>query len=156
MTNEISLSEKQKELIQIIGVSLEHTRFAPAEARIVALLMVAPQTEVTFDEIRDTLGISKSATSNAVNKLLLLGEVEYITKHGDRKRYFRYTVQNWKEKTKKAFQDLNSMQKIMRQVLESRPGSTTEFNQALRDQLDFMDYVMTQLPILFEKWSNKE
>ena len=82
------LTREQEELIERFGVIQEQSGFAPASARVNALLTVSDKTSLTFDEIRETLQLSKSATSNAINNLLVLGRIGYKTQLGDRKRYF--------------------------------------------------------------------
>ena len=81
--------QKQDELIEKIGVHFEKEGLQPVAARILSLLTVSDKEEQTFDEIRDTLKISKSAASNGINLLLKINSIEYITKLGDRKRYFK-------------------------------------------------------------------
>ena len=83
------LTEKQKVLIEKIGIVTEREGMQPAAARIIGLLYVADNPELTFDEILGALRISKSAASNALNLLLQTNRIEYTTFSGDRKRYFR-------------------------------------------------------------------
>ena len=90
------LTDKQKELIESFGVVQEGMGLSPASARVDALLIVADSTELTFDEIRETLKLSKSATSNAINNLIMLKRIGYKTKLGDRKRYFHTRLGQWK------------------------------------------------------------
>ena len=91
----IKLTTEQKKLIEKIGVYMEHAGSAPVEGRISALLLVSDEPELSFDDIHETLGISKSAASNTINVLLTTNKIDYITKHGDRKRYFRTRLEKW-------------------------------------------------------------
>ena len=151
----IQLSEKQKELIQKLGVSLEQFGLTPAEARISGLLLVSGETQLTFDEIKDSLGLSKSAVSNAINKLLLLGHVEYVTKHGDRKRYFRNNIDRWSSKMIESFNQTVSLNNVFKEVLANRPGSTEDFNNHLKDLISFLDFLTKNVAALHEEWQKK-
>ena len=91
------LKEKQKGLIEKIGIVTEREGMQPAAARIIGLLYVADNPELTFDEILGALRMSKSEASNALNLLLQTNRIEYTTFSGDRKRYFRIKVTNWRE-----------------------------------------------------------
>jgi len=146
------LTEKQKELIQKVGVSLEQFGSTPAEARISALLLVATKTELTFDEIKDSLGLSKSAVSNAINKLLLTREIEYVTRHGDRKRYFRNNIHQWESKMIESFARAVSLNNVFKEVLENRPKSTEEFNNHLNDLISFLDFLNKEIVNIYEEW----
>lgn len=155
MENLIQLSETQKELIERLGVMSEKDGLQPAPSRIGALLLISPETELTFDQIRETLQLSKSATSNAINLLLSQGRIEYITKPGDRKRYFRSKISSWKEEMKSKFSMMNNIADIFEEILKARPGNTTDFNRNLTDIVDFIRYMNTRLPELYKSWEQE-
>lgn len=146
------LTEKQKVLIEKIGIVTEREGMQPAAARIIGLLYVADNPELTFDEILNALRISKSAASNALNLLLQTGRIEYTTFSGDRKRYFRIKVANWREGFTKKMEDLTSFSQLLKEVLKERNPETKEFNKNLGELADFMTYVNNQLPGLLESW----
>ncbi len=150
------LTEKQKVLIEKIGISLEKEGMQPAAARILGLLYVADKTELTFDEILLTLKISKSAASNALNLLLQTKRIEYKTFSGDRKRYFHINVANWREWFAKKMEDMTSFSQLLNEVLKERNPETQEFNRNLEELADFMTYVNNQLPGLLEKWEKSK
>lgn len=77
-------------LIEDIGMILEYRAdLAPLAARIYATLLISSNEGLTFDEIIETVQASKSTVSNNLNILLQLNYVEYFTKPGNRKRYFK-------------------------------------------------------------------
>lgn len=84
------LKQRQNELIEEIGVRLEsRLNVAPLAARIYALLTLSSYDGLSFEQIREIIGSSKSSTSVNLNVLKQLKYIEYHTKQGDRKRYFR-------------------------------------------------------------------
>lgn len=86
----MALSKKKLKLIEEIGLRLEaRLHIAPLAARIYALLTLSSYDGLTFEEIREIIGSSKSSTSVNLNVLSQLKHIEYYTKSGDRKRYFR-------------------------------------------------------------------
>lgn len=86
----MSISKEKKNLIEKIGLRLEtRLQIAPLAARIYALLTLSSYEGVTFEEIREIIGSSKSSTSVNLNVLMQLKHIDYHTKTGDRKRYFR-------------------------------------------------------------------
>lgn len=152
MENVIQLSDNQKQLVERMGVLNEKDGLQPAVSRILALLLVSPETELTFDQIRETLGLSKSATSNAINLLLTLNKLDYITKTGDRKRYFRSKISSWKDDVKAKFSMINGMGDILEEVLKQRPGNTTDFNKNLEEIIDFVRFMNKELPNVYRAW----
>lgn len=86
----MSNSKEKQNLIEEIGLRLEsRLRIAPLAARIYALLTLSSYEGLTFEQIREAIGSSKSSTSVNLKVLTQLKHIEYHTKSGDRKRYFR-------------------------------------------------------------------
>ncbi|MEP0714130.1 MAG: MarR family transcriptional regulator, partial [Algoriphagus sp.] len=91
------LTTRHKELIERIGVFHEHKGMQPLVGRIIGLLLIHEEGEVSFDEIVEHLGVSKSAVSNALTFLQAKDRCVYSTRPGDRKRYFALKVSDWKK-----------------------------------------------------------
>lgn len=95
MTNKV---QEKRILIEDIGMILEYRAdLAPLAARIYATLLISSNEGLTFDEIIELVQASKSSVSNNLNILVQLQYVDYFTKPGNRKRYFRtskFYVQN--------------------------------------------------------------
>jgi DNA-binding transcriptional regulator GbsR (MarR family) len=150
----MALSDKQRELIEEIGIYHENNGFQPAVARVVGLLLVSDKPELTFEEITETLNISKSATSNAINMLLSTGKIEYTTFSGDRKRYFRIKSSNWRDMFTRKMEDLSGLNSLLKRVLEVRKRENPAYDNNLKSFISFLDYLKQQLPLLIEQWEN--
>jgi DNA-binding transcriptional regulator GbsR (MarR family) len=156
MSEGVQLTDQQKRLIEQLGVYYEKSGTPPAHARILALLTVSPQTELTFDQIRDTLQLSKSATSNAINMLMNTEKVDYITKTGDRKRYFKNKIGTWREEMQNSFHKITKVSDLLEEVLEQRPPETAKYNNDLKDIISFMRFINKELPEMYKKWEKSK
>ena len=149
----MSLTEKQKALVEKIGIFHESAGMQPAAARVMGLLFVSDKPEVAFDEVTEALGISKSATSNAINLLLQTGQIDYTTFSGDRKRYFRLKVSNWREAFSKRIDNMTGFNVLLREVLEIKRIANPGCNcPQLEEVIEFLDYLHQELPQLLAKW----
>ena len=153
---EIKITEKQQQLIEQVGVLFERKGMPPACARVIGVLIVADPTELTFDQIRKTLKLSKSATSNAVNSLLNTDYVQYITKSGDRKRYFVFKLDGWEEKIMKEINNMGLMSDLFKDILKQRPGDTVEFNSKFKGIIDFTEFIKEKANELLVEWKRKK
>lgn len=153
--SDLKISKAQLELIEKMGVVHERSGMQPAASRILALLLISDRTELTFDEIQQTLGVSKSSASVAINLLLSMNRIEYITKVGDRKRYFRSKIMNWREDMKQNMERMTEINILLKEILSQRPKSTKEFNNTLREITDFMEFFEKEVPTIFKKWEAK-
>ncbi len=146
------LREKQKQLVERVGVAHEREGLSPAAARILGMLLVADETEHTFEEIQAELGLSKSAVSNALNFLLSAKSIDYITRPGDRRRYFKSALVHWPDHLSVVLKGKLDIMHVLGEVLRQRTPDTEEFNLHLAELLDFMGFINKEIPLLIEKW----
>jgi len=152
----VILTKKQKELIERLGVFMESEGLSPAPSRIMGLLLVSDKLELTFEDIYETLKISKSAASNAINMLLRTHRVEYMTKSGERKRYFRTRFDQWEKMFSERTQGLYSMIPLLKEIHQQRPKTSREFNAHLKDFIAFIEFLHGEIPLLYKKWKERK
>lgn len=100
--------KEKKKLIDELGRYFESSQnLSPLAARIKSLLILCPIGGYTFDEIVSFFQSSKSSISANLNLLLEIESIEYFTKPGDRKRYFR-SKQDYLHNTLKRFYQYSS------------------------------------------------
>lgn len=149
------LTQKQKELIEKIGMYFEQG-MQPAAARILALLIVADQDSFGFDEIREILVLSKSATSNGMNYLLSVKKIEYYTKPGDRKRYFKWSPSNTLIHFKEGIEKLLGLSILFEETFQQKKDTTSFNSQKLEELTDLMNFLHLELPAIYKKWENNQ
>lgn len=156
MEGKVKLTTKQQQLLEKATVIHERLGYTPAASQILSLLLISDKVELTFDQIRNTLNLSKSATSNALNVLIQIKRIEYITKMGDRKRYFRSLIISWKAKLREVNDSIFELNSLFKEILSVRSKSTLDFNHSLKEIIDFMNYMEVEMPKLFKQWEEKE
>ncbi len=83
-------SEQKKKLIEEAGIYFEKRHnLPPLAARIYGIMVLSSLEGYTFEELMEITQASKSSVSTNLNLLQQLKFVEYFTKPGERKRYFR-------------------------------------------------------------------
>ena len=152
----MQLTDKQKEIIETIGVFHEQNGMQPALGRIIGLMMVTDTAEVTFDEITASLSLSKSAVSSALTLLQTQNKVEYTTKSGERKRYFRLKKENWELELKKGISTGLQFSTILDNVLTIRNKDNPEFNKHLENVRDFMIYLQKEIPAMIDRYMEQQ
>lgn len=85
------LQKEKEELIEMFGIHFENNhKLPPLGARILANLVVdSCRCGITFEDLVERLGASKSSVSTNLNLLQQLGKISYYTLPGDRKKYFK-------------------------------------------------------------------
>ncbi len=86
-----NLESEKQELIEMLGIHMEkHHNLPPLAARIAGSLILNCRIKgLTFDELVEITGASKSSVSTNINLLLKMGKINYYTVPGDRRKHFR-------------------------------------------------------------------
>jgi HTH-type transcriptional regulator, glycine betaine synthesis regulator len=84
------VTASKEELIEELGVHFESLyHLPPLACRIYSILILNGYGGMTFEELIEQTEASKSSVSTSINLLMQTDKVDYFTKPGDRKRYFR-------------------------------------------------------------------
>lgn len=149
--NKVILKKEQVELIEELANVNERLGIQPAMSKVLGLLAVSDNPELTFDEIKDTLELSKSAVSQALNQLLMSKKISYKTKIGDRKRYFHLRIADWDTHILEQFEGVSSLIRVYEKVIAIRTTETKEFNENLKKMANFLSLVHNQVMSLHQK-----
>ncbi|RTZ03373.1 hypothetical protein EKM02_00615 [Flavobacterium sp. RSP49] len=86
-----NIIKEREELIEMFGIHFELLyNLSPLGSRILGLLIIdGCKKGLTFEEIVEKLGASKSSISTNLNLLLKMDKINYYTLTGDRKKYFK-------------------------------------------------------------------
>jgi DNA-binding transcriptional regulator GbsR (MarR family) len=149
-------SNKKKELlIEKLGVHLEiNDKLAPVAARILAYLILSGKKGTTFEQLVTNLCASKSTISAHLTNLQSLKRVSYITKLGDRKKYFIVNpdsvvqmidemISKWEEQKDLHLEILNYKKEANAHIIDdTKITFDLEFHN---DYLKFIDLASTSL-----------
>lgn len=146
-------NKETKELVEKFGVFLEKAvNFQPVSARIAGYLLISEPPYKTFDEIREYLNVSKSAVSQALNLLVSQNFLDYMTLHGDRKRYFKITANPWLNIIKKDFECMLQFKPLFQEILKQRSDKYPELNNQLKTMISFLEIFEKEIPLIFKKY----
>lgn len=83
-------SQEKKDLVEELGLFFQaRHNLTPLAARIYAVLLLTSNEGYTFEELMGITQASKSSVSTNLTLLISLKFVNYYTKTGNRKRYFK-------------------------------------------------------------------
>lgn len=116
----------KEELIESLGMHFESMyQLPPLATRIYALLILTGNEGLTFEALIEATEASKSSVSTSINLLLQTQKIEYFTKPGDRKRYFRKNAHYLKNRLETYVQQVNKELRLF----ESTCGYMSECNK---------------------------
>lgn len=146
------LTNEQLQLIEEMGIYHEKHGLSPIPARILGLFVVSDEDAFTFEEIKDILKISKSATSSALNLLVKMERIEYTTLPGDRKRYFKWSPLKAVETLEKETKNMFAISKLLHRALDLKTNKEGYSSKNILMLIDYLEFMGEQIPYLYEKW----
>ncbi len=133
----------KKELLTEATEIFKGTGWHPVRAKIIALFYTSNQKYFTFQEIIDTLKISKSTASRTLKFLLNLGKIDYIIKEDNkRKRYFYMSTDGSTDLINTWLDALEKQQHFFEKILLLRDDTNEELNQLIQHQVSIFKEVI--------------
>lgn len=142
---DIERIKRQKELIEELGNHYARGGGQQICGRILGLLLFSDAEEFTFDDIVSELQVSKSSVSVALNNLLLTNKVEYITRPGDRKRYFRIKSKPMDEAIEDLMRSINELYDLEVKAYSLKSDKQSRSSQNIKKMIDGITFFRTHL-----------
>ena len=140
------ISKEKCKLVEELGLNVEEKHnLPPLAGRIYAFMILSNVEGHTFEDIIEITCASKSSVSTNLNLLVQLKFIEYFTKTGDRKRYFR-TKKNYLRITLEEYhreidKELTLVKKVNKFNEENNPE---KFKKNKNLGIIFQEYLIAQ------------
>ncbi|NOU58432.1 GbsR/MarR family transcriptional regulator [Marinifilum caeruleilacunae] len=164
MKNLNDIEEKKKEIVERYGMFMEkNENFPPIAARIFSTLLFTENNGNTFEELVNFLGASKSTISTNLQKLGNMEIVEYYTKPGDRKKYFRLSPVGFLAFIDRDLKKVKTERNLIEEVIQLKqranelitdPNKKFEFHED-HPYLDYLNSSVEGMETLKEQIINK-
>ncbi|MBS9774340.1 MAG: hypothetical protein KGV59_04195 [Tenacibaculum sp.] len=136
------MDTKRQQLIEQTVELYKQIGYSPIAGRIMGLLNVSEQKYFTFEQLMETLQISKSATSKALKFLLEINEIDFIIKpENTRRRYFYISGKGSVKSMEVWSNSLLLRKQILEKILQVRSDKNQEINDFIKQMIAFIDDV---------------
>ena len=139
-------SEEKIHLIEEVGLHLEGShKLTPLASRIYAIMILSSKEGFSFEEIMSITQASKSSVSTNISLLVQLNYVEFYTKSGERKRYFRGTNNYLKLTLQEYLQTIEKELLLVKKINQfNKVNNPTKFVENESMGVFFQEYLTTQ------------
>jgi DNA-binding transcriptional regulator GbsR (MarR family) len=144
--------DKQKALIEEIGMHFDKEGLQPIAGRILGLFIVMDKEQFTFEEITEELHISKSSASIALKNLEIMESIEYITLPGERRRYFRLKKQDSYSMLNGIRLKFTQMLKLFNMSIELKADKNSGTSVYLKELTRYLEFALSNLNEIEEKY----
>lgn len=147
----------KEEIINSFGELLVEDNYPPIAGRILGLFYVTNKKHLTFEEIKESLNISKSATSKALSFLIKLKEVSFIyDENNKRLRLFYLDVDGSIERFNSIMKAYNLQTILFKEALQARNEENEELNHFIEKTIlfheDVIGFVMDKMKLHYKEF----
>lgn len=137
--------------VEKLAITLTDIGLQRTAARVFAALMVSQSGRMTARELAEELSLSPAAVSGAVRYLEHVGMVARDRLPGERRDHYRLYDDLWFA----SFLKRDRMLKMWRDATiegVDAVGAGTPAGRRLAEMADFLDFLVTEIPALFDRW----
>lgn len=154
------MADTQK-LLALYAFTFSEDGYPPVAGKILGLFHISNQKYLTFDEIKEQISASKSATSKALNLLMDMGDVGFTTfKEHKRKRYFFLDIEGGIAHLQKLIKAYTLQNEVLEETLEHRDDSNPEMNRYIEKTIIFsqevIEFIEEKIHEHYNEFLNKE
>ncbi|EHR53317.1 putative transcriptional regulator [Saccharomonospora marina XMU15] len=143
--------EAVREYVEKLALALTQMGFQRMPARVFSALTVTDSGRMTAAELAEALKVSPAAISGAVRYLEQMGLVTKERQPGARRDHYRLYDDLWYA----SFLKRDRMMRVWRDATAegvAAVGENTPAGRRLAHMVDFLDFMVREIPLLFERW----
>lgn len=148
----MNLSAQQHAFIDDFAALWDQVGGKPVQGRVLALLYIANQSELSASDIGDTLGISRGSVSQTTRQLTQIRLIQRVSKPGDRRDWYRVSPNAWSEAARAERSQIAPFLDLMHRGLNLHNTSPPERQRALINSIAFLMDYDAALGSFLESW----
>lgn len=148
----MDLSPQQQAFIDDFASLWDQFGANNTQGRVLALLYIADDIELSANDIASALGISRGSVSQNTRQLAMFRIIQRVTRPGDRRDYFRLAASPFGEAAKMERALLGTFVNLFQRGLDLHNTSPPERQRALKNSIAFMKDYDAALGDFLENW----
>lgn len=136
MSTGLPLSQRERQVVEDLGLLVESNGLPRILGRTVALLLLAPRP-LALEEVAATLKVSRASVSVNTRLAIVAGLVEPWAEPGDRRRFYRLSPQAFVNRARVVERNLTRLEEIAGRGLEAVDPSNAAAIDRLRQAHTF-------------------
>ncbi len=145
----------QEEYIEHVGLFYEQYGLPKMAGRILGYLISSNSDNNSFDDLKDALKASKGSISGNINLLLNQNMIEKHMIAGDRKSYYKMSINNLENILEAKAKSISQFKNILAQGLAFGLDDNSLKKQNLNEILHYYEFLEEEMPLLKIKWEQK-
>jgi len=152
----VTLDTTRRHFAEDMGIALERAGFPRMAGRIIGILMITSDNEVSTDELARVLGASRGSLSTMTRMLVDQRIIERAGKPGERRDYFRIRPGAWTEFLRTRLQEITSFHHMVENGLEIVSNKEHAPYYRLQQLHEFYEFFQEEFEAMLVRWENRK
>lgn len=146
------MTSKEK-YIEEVGLFYEKYGLPKMAGRILGYLMISEDGDSSFTHLQEMLQASKGSISSNINLLLNQGMIEKYMITGDRKSYYRISMNSLENLIDAKLKSISVYKELLQKGVELIPEGNEEKSQQIQQIVEYYQFLEAEFPLLRVKWN---
>ncbi len=151
-----TLDTARRHFAEDMGIALERAGFPRMAGRIIGILMITSDNDVSTDELARMLGASRGSLSTMTRMLIDQRIIERVGKPGERRDYFRIRAGAWTEFLRTRLREITSFHHMVENGLEMVSNRDHAAYARLQGLHEFYEFFQKEFEAMLELWEHRK
>ncbi len=151
-----TLDTSRRHFAEDMGIALGRAGYPRMAGRIIGILMITSDNEVSTDELARLLGASRGSLSTMTRMLVDQRIIERVGKPGERRDYFRICAGAWTEFLRTRLQDVTSFHHMVENGLDIVSNKDNAPYSRLQQLHEFYEFFQKEFEAMLERWKHRK
>lgn len=148
----MELDPHQRDFIDDFASLWDQLGGVAIQGRMVALLYISDQAELTAPDIAEALGVSRGTVSQVTRELVRMRLIQRVSRPGDRRDYFRVNPNAWYEASRSRLVESTSFLELLHRGIRVRVAGSPEGSRALVNAARFLEDYSAAMAEFLRTW----
>ncbi len=149
------LETSRRHFAEDMGIAMERAGFPRMAGRIIGVLMISTENEVSTEELARVLGASRGSLSTMTRMLVDQRIIERVGKPGERRDYFRISNGAWTAFLRTRLQEVTSFHLMVENGLHIVSANEHAPYTRLQHLHEFYEFFQKEFEAMLERWEHR-
>jgi DNA-binding transcriptional regulator GbsR (MarR family) len=150
------LDTSRRHFAEDMGIALERAGYPRMAGRIIGILMITTENEVSTEELARVLGASRGSLSTMTRMLVDQRLIERAGKPGDRRDYFRIRSGAWTAFLRTRLQEVTSFHLMVENGLHIVSSKEHAPYTRLQQLHEFYEFFQKEFEAMLDRWEHRK
>lgn len=145
-----------EQFVEDVGIAMEQSGFPRMAGKVLGHLLVAPESEVSADDLATQLRASRGSISTMTRLLIQTGLIDRVGRRGERRDYFRIKGDTWSGILRARMAQIVDLHHAIERGIELIGPKHSAPHTRLCDMHEFYEFFEKEFQAILDRWEKRK